>query len=711
VIRLVLILLFISITAFAGENVIIEADSVETPEESVYHASGGVTVFHGEKTLIADEITYNKNINMLYANGNVSLTENGSILNCTSLEYNTEDETGKFFDADAFMPPFHWFKAGELNRLSKVKYSLRDVAFSTCDGDNPDWSFNATSANVTVGGYLSSWNTTARIKNFPVFYTPYIVYPVKSERETGLLVPKIGYSSTDGAFIQPKFFWNIDVDQDATFATVISENSPAHHSLEHRYRPNASSYLYTYAEYSLDKKRYPENRNGQYSIANDTGRYLLYNRSNIKLGSQLYIKTQIDTVSDYEYFDDFNKYSIFNYTNNTDTYYTNLTFGYSAEYADVDVKYMDTMEYNVGSAYIKEHIYSAPKIAIQKHITELPVNIRYYFAYDNVRYNRYFYDYFANTHDSKDISYEREHLSVNTYKPFDLYVGVFTPSLTLYKTRWHGIKNPDNQITDIDVSSFAEINADGDTAVRNTYTQFHTFQLNEIYRRYSGFKHSIYNTLSYKQTPNLEQPALPHYIYEDEIQWEKEYSYAITNYLDAPSWNMTLTNTQKYEMTRKDRRFETFMSELSLFTSPFQMHIRHDYNRYEKDADFLSTGFTFNRNKFSISTSYTFDKDDYEIEDNNTTFSIGTSYSASKYDISYTRSISGTNSKLSMSNLNDTRDSLSATYKSDCWSFGVSYVRDTDYDSIDINKKDEVEHTVMFIITLRGLGEYSTSPL
>ncbi len=77
-------------------------------------------------------------------------------------------------------------------------------------------------------------HTTARIKDVPILYTPYFIYPIKTERETGFLVPNAGYNSELGAYIQPKFFWNIDVDQDATFASLIAANAPALHSAEHR---------------------------------------------------------------------------------------------------------------------------------------------------------------------------------------------------------------------------------------------------------------------------------------------------------------------------------------------------------------------------------------------------------------------------------------------------------------------------------------------
>ncbi len=102
-------------------------------------------------------------------------------------------------------------------------------------------------------------HTTARIKDVPILYTPYFIYPIKTERETGFLVPNAGYNSElGGAYIQPKFFWNIDVDQDATFASLIAANAPpALHSAEHRLALKKNSDIHTYLEYTNDKKTLP----------------------------------------------------------------------------------------------------------------------------------------------------------------------------------------------------------------------------------------------------------------------------------------------------------------------------------------------------------------------------------------------------------------------------------------------------------------------
>jgi len=703
-----LFLLFTSI-AFAGEKVTVEADSVDTPEESVFHAKGNVKVFQGGKTLLADEVYYYKDKNFLRAKGNVKLSENGQYIECTELEYNSEDKTALLIDAYGFMPPYHWITASKIDRKSEYRYYLEDATFSTCEGKRPDWSFKASKANVGIGGYLTAWHTRARVKNVPLLYTPYFIYPIKTERETGFLVPSFGFNSKLGAYIQPKFFWNIDVDQDMTFSTVIPSKSSALHGVEHRYTPNSKSSMYTYLEYTGNNKRYPSKVDGEYTIIEEDQRFFLYNKSKIRLTDSLYLNASAETVSDYEYLDDYLRYNLINdYENSIDEYDTEIQLYYTSKYTDAEIIYSDEMEYNVGSSYIKEHVYRSPGLIIQKNITKLPVYFKYLFGFDNVRYTKYQYRYPNNRNYNLEQKYKREHFSLNIYKPVQLYIMTFTPSITLYETRWHDLSEGLNTPSDHRISSFADIESDGDTIRRRTYRQRHTLKLNEIYKNYSNFKHSIYNTLTYTQVPNLNQKNLVDHIYDDNIDWTQEYSYTLSNYIKAKTWSASLKNTQVYDITRDTKRYDEFISDFNFRSKPFSLRVKHEYSKYEKDAEFLYAGTLLRVKPFQLRLAYTFDKSDYGTEDNNTSASFTGLYSSKKYDLSYTVSMSGENEKLSWSDMTEREDRVSVTYKKDCWAFGVSYIRETDPINVDINADKKTEHTIMFTITLRGLGSYQT---
>ena len=54
---------------------------------------------------------------------------------------------------------------------------------------------------LEVEGYAHVKNARMRVKKVPVLYLPYILWPAKTDRTSGLLVPNIGYSHRRGAYL------------------------------------------------------------------------------------------------------------------------------------------------------------------------------------------------------------------------------------------------------------------------------------------------------------------------------------------------------------------------------------------------------------------------------------------------------------------------------------------------------------------------------
>ena len=82
---------------------------------------------------------------------------------------------------------------------------------------SPDWSFRLREATVQVDGYAHVHDATMRAKKLPVLYTPYLLWPVKSDRSSGFLVPNIGYSERRGAELGLAYFQTLGRSYDTTF--------------------------------------------------------------------------------------------------------------------------------------------------------------------------------------------------------------------------------------------------------------------------------------------------------------------------------------------------------------------------------------------------------------------------------------------------------------------------------------------------------------
>ncbi len=55
-----------------------------------------------------------------------------------------------------------------------------------------------------------------RFKDVPIFYTPYISFPLGDERKSGVLFPSLGHSGSNGFELEVPYYFNLAPNYDLT---------------------------------------------------------------------------------------------------------------------------------------------------------------------------------------------------------------------------------------------------------------------------------------------------------------------------------------------------------------------------------------------------------------------------------------------------------------------------------------------------------------
>jgi len=100
--------------------------------------------------------------------------------------------------------------AGNLKIDPQNRVTLEDAAFTTCPANDVAWELKSRSIELdpnTRNG--TGRGTSVRFKDVPIFYVPYISFPLGPQRKSGFLFPEPGYSSRNGAEIPVPYYWNI----------------------------------------------------------------------------------------------------------------------------------------------------------------------------------------------------------------------------------------------------------------------------------------------------------------------------------------------------------------------------------------------------------------------------------------------------------------------------------------------------------------------
>ena len=222
-------------------------------EEQRYVATGNVQIVKGSTVVKADEAVYFSETGDSYLTGHVSIDDKDYLINTEEAEFNLDDNTGTLNNAVIFFKKDkYWISGINMQKLGENHYYAKTAYFTACDSESyrtakvitsadipasqrPDWCFKGDDADIVVGDKMVTKNTTYRVKNLPVLYSPYFSAPVGNGRETGFLIPGVGNSSDKGIRFSPTFFWAIDENKDATFTADYYSKRGVGEGVEYRF--------------------------------------------------------------------------------------------------------------------------------------------------------------------------------------------------------------------------------------------------------------------------------------------------------------------------------------------------------------------------------------------------------------------------------------------------------------------------------------------
>lgn len=198
-----------------------QAPTIEVRKEKhEIEGKGGILLSEGGVQVQADQGIYNTESKQGDVKGNVLMTSASGVLSADSAHVAVESETGEFsklgFDVEE---GGYRVDAGHGKKLSEFEFELYDTDMTSCrcpDGGKP-WEISSSRCNITQQGYAHSYGSTVYFQGLPVLYSPYLVFPVKSERASGLLPADFGVTSRDGFVYRQPIFLSID---DSTGVTV-----------------------------------------------------------------------------------------------------------------------------------------------------------------------------------------------------------------------------------------------------------------------------------------------------------------------------------------------------------------------------------------------------------------------------------------------------------------------------------------------------------
>ncbi len=275
--------------------VTLKADKLDYDRANdVYVAEGHVKAEQDGMRLEADKVVLNNRTGEALAEGHVYLQEKGDIIRADSVQLDITTKAGLIYNGDIFMSKDNLHLKGEkIERKSETVYRIEKGTFTTCD--QGEWYLKADEIDVDMDRYATGSGVSFNMIGLPVFYTPYLLFPVR--RQTGLLIPEAGYSSSEGFLLRNSFFWAMSDYQDMTFYSDYRARHGLGSALEYRYVNSRDSSGKLYFNYF---NTFSQHR----TVDTPDARWLLAYQHHEEIADDLSVRADINLVSDFAYFRD-----------------------------------------------------------------------------------------------------------------------------------------------------------------------------------------------------------------------------------------------------------------------------------------------------------------------------------------------------------------------------------------------------------------------
>lgn len=281
---------------WSAEDVISDADSSEKAD-GVQTLIGNVRIRQGNRTIRADEARLSDATERVFATGNISISDPALEMSGATLEADSASGQARITDVQ-----YRLTDRGLRGQAEHIDASrggvieLHDGSFTSCPVNDEAWWMHAGRLRLDrEEGWGEAWDTRIDLGGVPVFYLPYITFPIDERRRSGVLAPDISNSRDNGIDLTVPYYLNLAEHYDATLRPRWIQQRGLMVGSEFRYL-GASSY----SEFNADLL--PDD--SDQASGEPTRRWQYALRQQARLSRNLSASVDASGVSDDDYFHD-----------------------------------------------------------------------------------------------------------------------------------------------------------------------------------------------------------------------------------------------------------------------------------------------------------------------------------------------------------------------------------------------------------------------
>lgn len=193
-------------------------DAVTAQINQTAQLTGNVIIEQGNRLIVAPRAQIDHDTRIATFIDGVRVDQPGVIMQGASAEVDTSSNEAELHGVQFVLTDVS-VRGGARQLLQDTQGTLtfNGTEFTRCAPNNNGWRLSTKSLVIEDGDVFgTARNAVLRLKSVPVFYSPYLKFPVSDARQSGFLFPNLSYSDEDGADISIPYYVNLAPNYDAT---------------------------------------------------------------------------------------------------------------------------------------------------------------------------------------------------------------------------------------------------------------------------------------------------------------------------------------------------------------------------------------------------------------------------------------------------------------------------------------------------------------
>jgi lipopolysaccharide assembly outer membrane protein LptD (OstA) len=242
-----------SIAQFGGDKTTLRR------KENLVLLRGNAFVIRENEVIRADEIDYNSATEHVNARGRVVYQFSEYTVRADAIDLDLAIHVGTVYNGSVSNGRFT-LRGSRLDQEGLTHFQVKDFNYSTCFDCPNSWEMTGRDVDVTLESYAYIHDFVFKVKDASLFWLPFAVVPVKTQRQSGVLFPRFGVNQVYGPFSVIPYYWAINPWSDMTFGLGYYGSRGTRFEWEGRYtltdRSNGNAHLYWTRDSSVNGLSY-----------------------------------------------------------------------------------------------------------------------------------------------------------------------------------------------------------------------------------------------------------------------------------------------------------------------------------------------------------------------------------------------------------------------------------------------------------------------